>query len=201
MHKDVQVVRAIADSAVWIPARVKPGLAARARRSLLHILGEVVKTAIPAALVSLLINVFVVQAMTVQGPSMQPNLVGDQRVMVDKITYRFVHGPRRGDVVIVGLPGEQTLLVKRAVALPGETVAVRDGQVFINGQPLAEPWATRRGGMDCPPTRVPPRHVFVLGDNRAESRDSRFFGPVPVEQIGGRVAFVVWPLNRIGHIL
>ena len=79
MHKDVQVVRAIAGDAFWRPARAKPNLAARARRLLLHILGEVVKTALPAALVSLLINVFVVQAMTVQGPSMQPNLVGDQR--------------------------------------------------------------------------------------------------------------------------
>ncbi|GAF83799.1 unnamed protein product, partial [marine sediment metagenome] len=112
----------------------------------------------------------------------------------------FIHSPRRGDVVIIDMPGEKESLVKRAVALPGETVAVQDGQVFINGQPLEEPWVTHQGGMDYPPTRVPPHHVFVLGDNRKESRDSRFFGAVPVGQVGGWVRFTVWPLDRIGRI-
>jgi len=158
------------------------------------------RTALPAVLVSLLINVFVAQAMVVQGPSMKPNLTYNQRVIVEKITYYFTHGPRRGDVVIVDMPGEEELLVKRAVALPGETVAVWDGQVFIDGQPLEEPWAIRRGGLDYPLTRVPPQHIFVLGDNREESRDSRFFGPVPVGRIGGRVRLIVWPPDRIGRI-
>lgn len=158
------------------------------------------RTALLAILVSLLINVFVAQAMVVQGSSMKPNLACNQRVIVEKITYCFIHGPRRGDVVIIGRPGENALLVKRAVALPGETVAVRDGQVFINGQPLKEPWATSQGGPDYPPTRVPARHVFVLGDNREESRDSRYFGPVPLEQISGQVRFTVWPLDRVGSI-
>ncbi len=175
-------------------------LASRARRFLLRALRKGVRTALPTILVSLFINVFVAQAMTVRGPSMKPNLNYNQRVMVEKITYCFIHGPRRGDVVIIDMPGEKELLVKRVVALPGETVAVQDGQVFINGQPLEEPWATRHGGKDYPPTRVPSQHVFVLGDNREESRDSRFFGPVPVDQIGGRVRFIVWPFDRIGQI-
>jgi signal peptidase I len=189
MYEDIQETRPIAGAVHW-----KPG-------SALRVLGRWVRSALSAALVSLLINVFVVQAMMVQGPSMKPNLAYDQRVIVEKVTYRLIHGPRRGDVVVVDRPGERTLLVKRVVALPGETVAVWDGQVFINGQPLEEQWVTLRGGLDYPPTRVPPRHVFVLGDNREESRDSRFFGPVPIDQINGQVRFVVWPLDQMGWIL
>ena len=158
------------------------------------------RTATPAALVALLINIFVAQAMVVQGPSMKPNLSYDQRVIVEKVTYRFTHGPRRGDVVVIDIPEEEKLLVKRAVALPGETIAVQNGQVFINGQPLEEPWAIRQGGMDYPPTLVPPRHIFVLGDNRLVSRDSRFFGPVPVDHISGQIRFVIWPLDQIGRL-
>ena len=76
------------------------------------------RTALPAALASLLLNVFVAQAMTVQGPSMNPNLAYDQRVVVDKVTYHLAHSPRRGEVVVVDLPGESELLVKRVVGGP-----------------------------------------------------------------------------------
>jgi len=155
--------------------------------------------ALPAALVSLFINVFVAQAMVVQGPSMQPNLTYNQRVVVDKISCCFSHCPRRGDVVVIDMPGNE-LLVKRVVALAGETIAVQNGQAFINGQLIEEPWATCQGGIDYPPTRVPPQHVFVLGDNRKMSRDSRFFGPVPVDRIRGWARFTIWPLDRIGRI-
>ena len=177
-----------------------PTLVSKASHFLLCALRAGLRTALPAALISLLLNVFVVQAMVVHGPSMRPNLTYNQRVIVEKITYSFIHGPRRGDVVIIDMPGDKDLLVKRAVALPGETVAVRNGQVYLNGQPLEESWAIRQGGPDYPPTRVPPHHVFVLGDNRKDSRDSRCFGPVPVDQITGQVRFIFWPLDRIGQI-
>jgi signal peptidase I len=166
-------------------------------RFLLRAMREVVSTALPAVLASLFVNVFVVQAMTIQGPSMQPNLHYDQRVVVEKVTYRLAHGPRRGEVVILDLPGEESLLIKRAVALPGETVEVRSGQVLINGQPLEESWTIQLGGLDYAPTLVPPLHVFVLGDNRPSSRDSRYFGPVLVDHIVGRALFVCWPPNEI----
>ncbi|MDY6877700.1 MAG: signal peptidase I [Chloroflexota bacterium] len=180
--------------------RAWPAPSFRAARFPLHILRKGVRAALVGIFVSLLFNVFVAQAMVVHGPSMNPNLAYNQRVIVDKITCWFSHGPHRGNVVVVDMPGEQELLVKRVIALAGETVAVQDGRVFINGQPFEEPWATRLGGMDYPPTRVPSQHVFVLGDNREESRDSRFFGPVPVDRIGGRIRFVIWPLDRIGWI-
>jgi signal peptidase I len=118
-------------------------------------------------------------------------------VVVEKVTYRLAHGPRRGEVVIIDLPGEESLLIKRAVALPGETVEVRSGQVLINGQPLEESWTIQLGGLDYAPTLVPPLHVFVLGDNRPSSRDSRYFGPVLVDHIVGRALFVCWPPNEI----
>ena len=187
-------------ASIPIQGKASSDLASKASRFLLRALRKVALTALPAALVSMLLNAFVAQAMVVQGPSMKPNLTYNQRVIVEKVTYSLIHAPSRGDVVIIRMPGEKQLLVKRAVALPGETVAVYNGQVFINGQPLKEPWATRQGGPDYPPTRVPPRHVFVLGDNRKESRDSRFFGPVPVDQIGGQARFTVWPLDRIGLV-
>ena len=185
----------VANTTRWTPGRTKG-----VKRCLLHALSRTACTVVPAVLIALFVNVFLVQAMVVHGPSMTPNLTYNQRVIVDKITYHLFHGPRRGDVVIVCRPEEDELLVKRTVALPGETVAVFNGQVFINDQPLDEPWATRQGGLDYPPTRVPPQHVFVLGDNREVSRDSRYFGPVPIEQIGGKVRFTIWPLDRIGLI-
>jgi len=175
-------------------------LQARHRRFLYRVWREGTRIAVPAVLLSLLINVFVAQAMVVQGPSMRPNLNYNHRVIVEKVTYSLIHGPRRGDVVVIDRPGERMLLVKRTVALPGETVEVRGGQVFINDRPLDEPWATRQGGPDYPKTWVPEGHVFVLGDNREQSRDSRFFGPVPVERIRGHVALILWPLNRIGPL-
>ena len=165
--------------------------------TLLRVVWDLVSTIVPAVIIALFINVFVAQAMVVQGPSMQPNLNYDQRVMVEKITYRFFHGPRRGDIVIVDVPGEDEPLIKRVVALSGETVEVRSGQVWINGELLEEDWATHRGGPNYPSTAVPPLHVFVLGDNRGSSRDSRSFGAVSVDRLVGRAWLLYWPLDKI----
>lgn len=194
------IVESIIKATRWKPRKARPNQISRVKYSLPRALRKCMRTALPSAFFSLLINVFVAQAMVVQGPSMLPNLTCHQRVIVEKITYNLIHSPRRGDVVIIYRPAEKELLVKRVVALPEEMVAVQDGQVFINDQLLNEPWATHKGGMDYPPTQVPPMHVFVLGDNREASRDSRFFGPVPMGQVGGRVRFVIWPLDRIGRI-
>jgi signal peptidase I len=87
-------------------------------------------------------------------------------------------------------------LIKRIVGLPEEVVEVRDGHTFIDGQPIEEPWVTFFGGRGYPPTRVPPDHVFILGDNRGNSHDSRAIGPVPVDSIKGHVWLVYWPLEQ-----
>ena len=170
------------------------------RHWLLRALWEVASTVLPALFISLFINVFVAQASVIDGPSMQPNLFYDQWVLVEKATYRFVHGPRRGDIVTFHVPAEEEALIKRVVALPGETIEVRGGQVFIDEQLLEEHWTTRLGGPDYPPTVVPPLHVFVLGDNRPNSRDSRYFGPVPVDRIIGRACLICWPPDQFKSV-
>ena len=188
----------------WEPDQAATGIEIEERSGgvsvghfLLRALWEVISTVLPAVLIALVVNTFVVQAMVVQGPSMQPNLQYDQRVMVEKITYRLIHGPRRGDVVVLDVVNEDEPLIKRVVALAGETVEVRKGQVFVNGELLDESWATRPGGPHYQSTLVPPLHVFVLGDNRASSRDSRAFGPVPVDQLIGWAWVIYWPPDQI----
>ncbi|MBN1953467.1 MAG: signal peptidase I [Anaerolineae bacterium] len=172
----------------------------RTGRFFLRVLTEIAGTVLPAILVALVINLFLAQATVVQGQSMEPTLYNNQRVIVEKITYRFIHGPRRGDVVVLQPPGQDELLIKRVIGLPGELVEVRGGQVFVDGQPIDEPWAVRQGGPNYPPTLIPPLHIFVLGDNRGHSNDSRSFGPIMVDQIVGRAWVIYWPLEKIGSI-
>jgi signal peptidase I len=145
---------------------------------------------------ALLTNVFIVEAAWIkEGPSMQPNLYRGYRVVMEKVSYHL-HPPRRGDVVIVNLPDEDKTLIKRVIGLPGETIEVRDGHVLIDGSALEEPWVAYYGGRDYPPGLVPEDHVFVLGDNRPVSRDSRAIGPVPLARVEGRVRIVFWPLDK-----
>ena len=172
------------------------GLASRSVQVVRSAVWELVTTLLPALLIALSINVFAAEASVVDGPSMQPNLYGGYRVVAEKISYHL-HPPRRGDVVIAERPGNEGSLIKRVVALPGETVEVRGGHVLINGQRIEEPWVRNFGGPNHPPTVVPADHVFILGDNRVNSRDSRAIGPVPVEMIKGRVVLIYWPLDEI----
>jgi signal peptidase I len=132
---------------------------------------------------------------------MQPNLYYGERVMVEKVTYHLFHGPRRGDVVVVNVPNSPDPLIKRAVALPGETIEIRGGQVYIDGEPIDEPWVEYTATHDFPPTTVPPLHIFIIGDNRPNSRDSRAFGPVHVDQIEGRALFIYWPPEQVGTLV
>ena len=168
-------------------------LAALARQGL----REILTTVLPAVLLALLVNVFVGEAVAIEdGPSMQPNLYRGDRMLTEKISYQL-HPPRRGDVVIVDRPGNEVTLVKRVMALAGEMVQVRNGHTFINGQPIEEPWVTHFGGPGYGPEVVPEDHVFILGDNRAVSRDSRAIGPVPVDSVRGRVVLVYWPPDQV----
>jgi signal peptidase I len=170
-------------------------------RRIMRFFREILETVLPAILIALLINVFVGQATRVEGQSMEPNLHTDQRLVVEKMSYRF-HGPERFDIVVLRLPSQgDELLIKRVVGLPGETVEIRDGKVYVNGQMLDEPFAigeTRPGRQSS--VVVPPLHVYVLGDNRNHSNDSRNFGPVPIENIIGRAWLSYWPLEDAGVI-
>jgi len=169
-------------------------------RFLLRALRELVETVLPAILIALFINAFLAQATVVRGQSMEPTLYDNERVIVEKISYWLRGVPHRGDVVVLRMDGARDMLIKRVVALPGETVSIQGGQVFVDGVPLTEPWAVRQGGPDYPPTLVPEGHVFVLGDNRSHSNDSRSFGPVPLANIVGHAVFVYWPPDEIGPV-
>jgi signal peptidase I len=161
---------------------------------------ELGETVLPAIVIAVLINLFLAQATRVYGSSMEPNLHTDQRLVVEKVSYRL-HGPRRGDVVVLRLPERgPELLIKRIIGLPGETIEVRNGTVYINDQPLEEPYTVRSANGSYGPTIVPEGNVFVMGDNRGASNDSRVFGPVPLERVVGRAWVSYWPLELLGVV-
>jgi len=170
-------------------------------RSLLwRLLREVVETVIPAVLIAIFITLFLAQATQVYGQSMEPNLHAGQRLIVEKISYRL-HPPRRGDIVVLRLPEQQgNFLIKRVVGLPGETVEIHDQQVFIDGHPLGESYLGQPIRYSMPSHRVPEDSVFVLGDNRGFSNDSRSFGPVPLSNVIGRAWIRYWPPDEVGLI-
>lgn len=180
------------------PDRRSPG--GRVLRWLLQGLREVAETVIPAVVIALLINLFLAQATQVLGQSMEPNLHSSQRVVIEKVTYQFLHGPRRGDIVVINSPGQGEMVIKRVVGLPGETIEVRSGRVYVNGKLLDEPWATRPGGGRYGPETIPPLHVFVLGDNRGASNDSRNFGPVEIDHVVGHAWLSYWPPEHVGFV-
>jgi len=165
-------------------------------QTLFKILREIIFSIVPALLIALFVNTFVTEAAVVeQGPSMQPNLYVGYRVMTEKVSYRF-HEPDRGDIVIAEREGQEVDLVKRIVALPGEIVEVRAGHVWLNGEQLSEPYVEEFGGPNYGPSRVPDGCIFILGDNRRLSHDSRSFGPVLRETVNRRVIFIYWPLDE-----
>lgn len=110
--------------------------------------------------------------------------------------YPF-HPPSRGDIVIFKFPRDPSRdFVKRVVGLPGETVSLEQGRVFIDGMPVDEPYLEERDDSNMPPTLVPPESYFVMGDNRDGSSDSRHWGTVPMENIVGKVALKYWPISE-----
>lgn len=171
------------------------------------VLREVGETIILTLIIFLLIQT-VIRNFRVVGTSMVDNLHDGQYLIIDKISYNplvtdvlGVGGPQRGDVIVFeppNRPGED--YVKRIIGLPGETVEIRRGQVFINGEPLAEPFQPRTGSYTMPPRVVPEGQVFVLGDNRNNSNDSHNWGPLPIENIVGRAWLSYWPPDQWGTI-
>jgi signal peptidase I len=170
-------------------------------RRLARFLREVLETILPALLIALLINVFVGQATRVEGQSMEPNLHTNQRLVVEKLSYRL-HGPQRFDIVVLKMPSQgDELLIKRVIGLPGETVEIKDGHVYINDELLEETFtddSTQPGRYG--EVTVPPLHVYVLGDNRDRSNDSRSFGSVPIENVIGRAWLSYWPPEQAGLV-
>jgi signal peptidase I len=154
-----------------------------------------------AALLSLVIITFVVQAFYIPSGSMEPTLMIDDRILVAKFEYRL-GSPHRGDVIVFRYPlNPQRDFVKRVIGLPGDRVRLRDGVVYIGNQAVSEKSYTIKPDFgNYGPVTVPLNHYFVLGDNRNNSEDSRFFGYVPRGNIIGKAVFIYWPPSRIGFI-
>jgi signal peptidase I len=166
----------------------------------LRFIREILETVIPAVMIALLINLFMAQATKVYGQSMEPSLHTDQRLIVEKLSYHL-HPPRRGDVVVLKLHHDDgELLIKRVIGLPGEEVEIKQGRVFINGRPLQEPYLNQHTEGQMAPQMVPPLQVFVLGDNRGFSNDSRSFGMVDFSDIVGRAWLSYWPPESFGSV-
>jgi signal peptidase I len=182
--------------------------------------------------IALLIKTFLLQAFYIPSASMEPTLLVGDRVLVEKVSYRFGE-PQRGDVVVfekdlrlVGTPGgvgqERSPLgrigdavrglfgfptggeqdfIKRVIAVGGDTIEGRSGIVFLNGEALAEPYLPEgTQTSDFGPTTVPEGMIFVMGDNRGNSDDSRNFGPVPVDTVVGKAFLLIWPPSDFGTL-
>jgi signal peptidase I len=160
-----------------------------------------------SAILALGIRHFVAEARYIPSESMLPTLEVNDRLIVEKVSYRF-EDPQRGDIVVFWPterlkeenPSLKDAFIKRIIGLPGETVEVRGGQVYINGQPLRENYIFDEPEYQWGPEVVPEDSYLVLGDNRNNSYDSHFWGFVPRENIIGRAAVRFWPLGRIGDL-
>jgi signal peptidase I len=161
---------------------------------------------IAAALaVALVVKTFLFQAFFIPSESMEPTLKPGDRVLVNKLSYHL-HPIHRGDIVVFKRPpgeaGDPTIkdLIKRVIGLPGDTIEARaDGRVYINGQPVNEPYLLPgTETTNLPKHVVAPGQYFVMGDNRSNSKDSRFIGAIPGSLIVGRAFVRVWPLSAVG---
>jgi signal peptidase I len=158
--------------------------------------------------IALLVEAFLIQAFWIPSPSMEPTLGVGDRVLVNKLSYNF-HDVNRGDVVVFERPpgastgenGEIKDLIKRVIAIGGETVEARDGNVYVNGKQIEENYLEPGTPTDnLPLTTIPDGRVFVMGDNRTNSEDSRIFGPIDEDDIVGRAFIRVLPITDIGWL-
>lgn len=164
----------------------------------IKVLIKILQTAVPPIIIALLIVQFVAQAKIVYGSSMSPNIQTGQRVIIEKVSYHF-EKPERGDIIIVHIEGSEWPLIKRVVALPGETIEIIEGAVYINDTLLDEPYLFgKTDSWSIPKTIIGEDQLFIMGDNRQDSKDSRDFGPVQLDQIEGRAWLTVWPLPSVG---
>lgn len=181
--------------------------AAEARRNLI----EWAIVLIAAVLLALLVRAFLIQAFWIPSASMESTLQKSDRVLVNKLSYQVggVDPESRGDVVVIhrteaeiaAAPDEPKDIIKRIIAFPGETIEVKDNTVLIDGQELFEPYLDEGTvTKDFEPQVVPEGHVFIMGDNRDNSSDSRAIGPVEIDRVVGRAFVLFWPLNRIGGL-
>jgi signal peptidase I len=152
--------------------------------------------------IAVVVILFIYQPVKVEGTSMMPSLVDQERIFINKFVYKFgISKVDRGDTVVFWFPGDPSKsYIKRVIGVPGDKVEVRNGVVFVNGSRLAESYVPPeyRDNSFMPPERVPDDQFFVLGDHRSSSNDSRSWGMVPRRYIYGKAVFVYWPPDKVG---
>lgn len=157
-----------------------------------------------SVVIAFAVIIFIYQPVKVEGTSMMPSLVNQERIFVNKFIYRLGIGEiQRGDTIVFWFPFDQSKsYIKRVIGVPGDTVAIDRGTVILNGKPLHEDYVPKeyRDSFSMPPQRVRSEEYFVLGDHRNSSNDSRTWGLVPRNCIYGKAVFVYWPLARIGPL-
>ncbi len=157
-----------------------------------------------SVLIAVLVILFLYRPVKVEGTSMMPGLLDQERLFINQFSYRFgLGGIKRGDTVVFWYPEDTTKsYIKRVIGLPGDTISVQDGSVYVNGKKLEEDYVPEEYRDDRPygPRTVPPNEYFVLGDHRISSNDSRAWGFVPRNYIYGKAVFVFWPLEHAGSV-
>lgn len=166
-------------------------------------LGEEIKDWVISILIAVVlaffIRYFIVELYMVEGPSMRPTLINGERLVVNKFLYRF-KTPERGEIVVFRYPKDPSRdFIKRIIAVPGDTIEIKEGRVFVNGQLQNETYILEKTRGSYPLATVPAGHVFVMGDNRNNSEDSRFrdVGMVSYDMLKGKAVVVFWPLDQM----
>jgi signal peptidase I len=164
---------------------------------------EFVVTLAVAVVIAFALRTYVVEPYEVPTGSMLPTIQLGDHLLANKVIYRL-RQPERGDIAVFDDPTKTVpTLIKRVIAVGGQTVDVRDGKVWVDGKALVEPYT--HGEPDYPgplklPVKIPAGYVWMMGDNRTSSEDSRWFGPVPISTIRGQGFFIYWPLSRVGPL-
>jgi signal peptidase I len=161
---------------------------------------SVANLALQLAILALLIAAFFVRLPQVSGLSMEPHIRSGEYVLINTFAYRF-GAPRRGEIVAFRHDGDaRGVFIKRVIGLPNDRIRIDRGQVYLNGAKLEETYVRHRDDRSFSEITVPTRSVYVLGDNRGESEDSRFFGPVDDERLIGRAVAGLWPPRMLGGL-
>ena len=151
-----------------------------------------------AILLALIIRTFIVELYVVDGPSMKPTLQHEERLVVNKFIYR-VREPQKGEIVIFRYPRDPSRdFIKRVIATAGDTIEIKDGHVYVNDQLLREDYILEKTRTEYPKVTIPEGRIFVMGDNRNNSEDSRFsdVGFVPLDLVKGKASIIFWPIDE-----
>jgi len=166
-----------------------------------------VRVLLIALVVALVVRVAIAEPRYIPSNSMDPTLHIGDRLLVDKLSYRW-QPPHRGDIVVFNPPAQLVKLgytrdqafIKRIIGEPGDQIQVQGGQMILNGQPLPEAYIAEAPQYEMPAVTIPSGYVFVLGDNRNDSNDSHVWGPLPQQNVIGKARLRFWPFDRLGRI-